>query len=96
MNKVGLYKTLTVLSIVIAIAIIFLKVSPFTCCPCPPVGYGFGFISWAFILNKYIAPVVGCDCAPFCTLTKYVIPIEPIVAAIIFGLLWIIKRKKAT
>lgn len=76
----------------------FFRISPFSCCSCPPEGYKPAFILWVLYLNKYVAPVMDCvDCRNFgCTLNRYVIPIETLSASTIFGILWFRNKRKSS
>lgn len=96
MNKKDIYKVLTVVSILITLVIALLKISPFTCCGCPPSGYALGSISWTLYLNNYLAPGMDCvDCRGVgCTLTSFVIPIETLLTTVLFGILWFKHSRK--
>jgi len=98
MNKINIFRALTLLSLLLTIVILQLKIGPLTCCSCPNDSYRLGFISSTIYFNKYLAPRIDCvDCALLgCVLTTNVVPIETILSTFIFGTLWLVQSKRGS
>ena len=94
MKRIQIFKAVSLVFTVMTVIIVALKISPFECCSCPPSGYRLDFITRAVYLNKHVAPLINCSCILLgCAKATYVIPIETIFLAFLFGFLGFKKGK---